>query len=133
MPTTESSLSSIIVTSTYFSLFCQLIKQPDVIATKFSVCAVAITYTPLQCNIYTSLMDASFMYHVTMEDTHHLAHFFLQHQCDIFWTSFGTASYSLSTVTHAKVTNSLFTFIMAPLLWHPYMLHEPSNVSAGPA
>ncbi len=103
MPTTKSSLSSIIVASTHFPLFCRLIKQPDIIATKFSVCVMAITYTPLQCNIYTSLMDASFLCHVTMEDTHHLAHFSLQHRCDIFWTSFGTASYSLSTVTHARV------------------------------
>jgi hypothetical protein len=62
-----------------------------------------ITYTPLQCIIYTSLMDASFRYHVTMKDTHHLAHFALLHRLDIFWTPFGTALYSLSTVTHARV------------------------------
>ena len=64
---------------------------------------MAITYTSLQCIIYTSLMDASFWYHVTMKDTHHLAHFALLHRLDIFWTPFGTASYSLSTVTHARV------------------------------
>jgi hypothetical protein len=103
MPITKSSLSSIIVARTHFPLFCRLIEQPDVIATKFGVSPMEITYTPLQCIIYTSLMDASFRYHVTMKDTHHLAHFALLHRLDIFWTPFGTASYSLSTVTHARV------------------------------
>ncbi len=30
-------------------------------------------------------------------------------------------------------TNTLLTFVMSPLLCHPSMLHEPSNVSSGPA
>jgi hypothetical protein len=97
-------------------LFRQLIEQSGIIATKFSVCAMAIIYTPLQCNIYTSLMDASFMCHVTMEDTHHLVHFSLQHRCDIFWTSFGTALYFLSTVTHARVPLADQDFLL--LSWH---------------
>ena len=103
MPIAKSSLSSILVAWTHFPLFRRLVKQPDVIATKFIVSPVAITYAPLQCIIITSLMNASFRYHVTMKDTHHLAHFALLHRLDIFWTPFGTASYSLSTVTHARV------------------------------
>jgi hypothetical protein len=74
MPIAKSSLSSMILVAwTHFPLFCRLVKQPDVIATKFIVSPMAITYVPLQCIIITSLMNASFRYHVTMKDTHHLA------------------------------------------------------------
>jgi hypothetical protein len=107
MPITKSSFLSIIVALTHFLLFRRLIKQPDIIAIKFSVWAMAITYTPLQCNIYTSPMDTCFMCHVTIEDTHHLAHFSLQHRCYIFGTSFGTASYTLSTVVESLQCSEL--------------------------
>jgi hypothetical protein len=111
--------------------------------TKVSVCAMAITYTPLQCNIYTSPMDASFMCHVTMEDTHHLAHFSLQHRRDIFGTSFGAALYTLSTVTHARVSlaDQHFvnfchgTTVVAPLYaaWTIKCFCKPSVIFALPS
>ena len=103
MPRTKSSLSSIVVALTHFPLFCRLIKQLDIIATKFRVCAMALTHATLQCIIHTFWINASFKYHVTMEDTHNLACFSLRHRPDIFWTSCGLAFYSLSTVTHARV------------------------------
>jgi len=64
---------------------------------------MALTHTTLQCISHTFWINSSFKYHVMMEDTHHLAFFSLRHRPDIFGTSFGLASHSLSTVTRAGV------------------------------
>jgi len=88
-----------------YPLFCGLIKQLSVIAAKFGVCTMAPTHTSLQCIIETSWMDASLEFHGTMEDTMQISFFSLR-GTDIFNTPSGFALNSLSTVTHAGVTNT---------------------------
>ena len=102
---TPSSLSSIMGAMAHYPLFCGFVKQLGVIAAKFGVCTMAPTHTSLQCIIETSWMDASFECHETMKDTLKLLYFSLCGM-DIFNTPSGFALNSLSTVTHAGVTDT---------------------------
>jgi hypothetical protein len=102
---TLSSLSSIMGAMAHYPLFRGLVEQLSVIAAKFGVCTMAPTHTSLQCIIEISWMDASFECHGTMEDTMKFS-FFPLLGMDIFNTPSGFALNSLSTVTHAGVTNT---------------------------
>ena len=102
---TLTSLSSKMGATAHYPLFCGLVEQLGVIAAKFGVCTMAPTHTSLQCIIETSWMDASFECHETMKDTLKFSFFSLRGM-DIFNTPSGSALNSLSTVTHAGVTDT---------------------------